>query len=152
MITVGRWHTHFNPPEACLYKSGQIHFHTPTSVLWNTAIQPVCAAPLNICEGAFHRAWIPAWHWPRRGHSPERDGPCLSSGTAVSWCVHTPMIIHSGFIVLHISPLARHSVTVADGHTWVIHGFCSVDKRAEEEEVLTRWRVPVSFTLALNRK
>lgn len=43
-----------------------------------------------------------------------------------SWCgsiaVHTPMIIHSGVIVLHISPLARRSVTVTAGHTWVIQG------------------------------
>lgn len=43
-----------------------------------------------------------------------------------SWCastgVYTPMIMHSGVVVLHISPLARRSVTVAAGRTWVIRG------------------------------
>lgn len=43
-----------------------------------------------------------------------------------SWCgsisIHTSMIIHSGVIVLHISPLARQSVTAAAGRTWVIQG------------------------------
>lgn len=88
----------------------------------------MCTISLNICQRAFHRAWksqamamtmLRSQPWKRRPLALFRD-------CSHSWCgstsVHTPMIIHSGVIVLHISPLARQSVTVAAGHTWVIQG------------------------------
>ncbi|CAK6962092.1 hypothetical protein INR49_014797%2C partial [Scomber scombrus] len=53
--------------------------------------------------------------------APERDGPPLAlfGDRSHSWCrstgIHTPMIIHSGVIVLHISPPAP---AVRHGHSW----------------------------------
>lgn len=88
-------------------------------------------------------------NWPCYGQIPER---ALFWDHGHSWCastgIYTPMIIHPGVVEPHISPLARRSVMVAAGRTWVIRSSAVLIS-------LLQWRCRQGegyLTLALNRR